>query len=483
MSASKTPVNGESMEKISQWIDGHREQITADILRLVKIISVSDPHSEVKPFGKPCREVLEEMMKIGREHGFQTENYDYYCGSMWREKSGGPVEESIGFWGHVDVVPLGDNWQFSPYEPFEKDGYIVGRGSQDNKGPTIGTMYCIQCLDELGIELKHPLRMFFGCDEERGMTDMEYYAENYPCPKMSIIADCGFPVCYGEKGIIETNLVSDEPLSEDVLSLSGGVASNMVPDFAEIVLKKTDRVKGALELLPKEIAVEEKEDSYRLTARGISRHTAFPDGGVSAIARLAKGLLYAGALSDEDAEKFMYLCEAGQDFYGRGLQIQCSDEISGRLSCVESMFGQKEDGRLWMHFNIRYPIEADSEKIVEAIGQSARRRGFSQELIRDSKPNYFDRNHPAVDLLTGVFNEIAGMETEPYVMAGGTYARKLPRAFAFGMGIPGEGLEHPMFLPGHGGGHEPDEGLRLESLFKAMKIFCMGLIALNDVEI
>ena len=264
MSASKTPVNGECMEKISQWIDDHREQITADILRLVKIISVSDPHSEVKPFGKPCREVLEEMMKIGREHGFQTENYDYYCGSMWREKSGGLVEESIGFWGHLDVVPLGDNWQFSPYEPFEKDGYIVGRGSQDNKGPTIGTMYCIQCLDELGIELKHPLRMFFGCDEERGMTDMEYYAENYPCPKMSIIADCGFPVCYGEKGIIETNLVSDEPLSGDVLSLSGGVASNMVPDFAEIVLKKTDRVKGALELLPKEIVAEEKEDSYRL---------------------------------------------------------------------------------------------------------------------------------------------------------------------------------------------------------------------------
>ena len=106
-------------------------------------------------------------MQIGREHGFETENYEYYCGSMWRKESGGPVEESIGFWGHLDVVPLGDNWQFSPYEPFEKDGYIVGRGSQDNKGPTIGTMYCIQCLDELGIHLKHPLRMFFGCDEER----------------------------------------------------------------------------------------------------------------------------------------------------------------------------------------------------------------------------------------------------------------------------------------------------------------------------
>ena len=71
----------------------------------------------------------------------------------------------------------------------------------------------------------------------------------------------------------------------------------------------------------------------------------------------------------------------------------------------------------------------------------------------------------------------------PYVMGGGTYARKLPRAFAFGPSMPGDSKEHSMFPAGHGGGHEPDECLKLSSLFEAMKIYCMGLIALDDYEL
>ena len=33
------------------------------------------------------------------------------------------------------------------------------------------------------------------------MKDMEYYVENYPCPKMSIIADCGFPSAMEKKAL------------------------------------------------------------------------------------------------------------------------------------------------------------------------------------------------------------------------------------------------------------------------------------------
>ena len=42
-----------------------------------------------------------------------------------------------------------------------------------------------------------------------------------------MIADCGFPVCYGEKGILEGWAAADDSFSEDVIDLYGGSAGKM----------------------------------------------------------------------------------------------------------------------------------------------------------------------------------------------------------------------------------------------------------------
>ena len=52
-----------------------------------------------------------------------------------------------------------------------------------------------------------------------------------------MIADCGFPVCYGEKGILEGWAAADDSFSEDVIDLYGGSAGNIIPDRAVLVLR------------------------------------------------------------------------------------------------------------------------------------------------------------------------------------------------------------------------------------------------------
>lgn len=188
----------ELYDKVSRWFEEHREEMIGDIIRLVRIPSVSCPQEgEETPFGEACRDCLEEMLAMGREFGFHTENYGNRVGSIGQQDK--DWDHMIGFWNHLDVVPVGNQWTYEPFEPVLKDYFLIGRGAQDNKGPAVGILYMMKCLRELEIPIKHQLTLFVGCDEEREMKDLEYYVSHHPTPRLSMIADSGFPVCYGEK--------------------------------------------------------------------------------------------------------------------------------------------------------------------------------------------------------------------------------------------------------------------------------------------
>lgn len=504
-------------EKISRWFDLHRDQMTGDIIRLVRIPSVSCPQDSAEaPFGKGCRDCLEEMLALGREHGFHTENYGNRVGSIGvKDKD---WDNMIGFWNHLDVVPAGNQWAGDPFEPVLKDYFLIGRGAQDNKGPAVGILYMMKCLRELQVPLKHQLCLFVGCDEERGMEDVEYYTGHYPTPRLSMIADSGFPVCYGEKGIMEGCFYSRQAVSESVLELAGGNASNMIPDTAHVVLKASDQLVQALsdtgilqgtapECLEhtdqmqrdkataangetnshERIKAEWQDGAIRISAMGKSKHSAFPEGSVNAVHELLRFLSRLAPLPEQDRELFGRLAYLSEEYYGEHAGISGSDEISGRTTCAATVL-QLQEGQAALHFNIRYIITADRDMLPARLSQAAEQNGLVWRTERDSAPNYFPREHPAVQLLTDLYNEITGSSAESFVMGGGTYARKLPNAFAYGVGgmkesEEDERIKKQLFLPGHGGAHEPDEGLNLRLLTEAMKIYAMAVTALNDCEL
>ena len=59
------------------------EEAIRDLIRIVNIKSVAElEQPEVKPYGKGCRDVLTEMLSMGREAGFSVRNYDGYVGCI-----------------------------------------------------------------------------------------------------------------------------------------------------------------------------------------------------------------------------------------------------------------------------------------------------------------------------------------------------------------------------------------------------------------
>jgi succinyl-diaminopimelate desuccinylase len=82
-----------------------------------------------------------------------------------------------------------------------------------------------------------------------------------------------------------------------------------------------------------------------------------------------------------------------------------------------------------------------------------------------------------IGVLNRIANEALGTRAEPYVMGGGTYARKLPRALGFG---PGRDAELPPSLGLRGGGaHQANEAQSIQFLFDALKVYVRSIIALE----
>jgi succinyl-diaminopimelate desuccinylase len=81
---------------------------------------------------------------------------------------------------HTDVVPSGppDAWRFSPFEPFEKDGLLYGRGVLDDKGPLAASFAALLILKRY--EQQIPGKFTFAAvgDEEVGVgVGIDYLLE------------------------------------------------------------------------------------------------------------------------------------------------------------------------------------------------------------------------------------------------------------------------------------------------------------------
>lgn len=182
--------------KIINKVEANAEEMIQSIKKIVSLPSVEGEALEDAPFGKDVKIALDETLKLAESLGFSTFNLDNYIG--WAQYGEG--EDYIGIIGHLDVVPTGAGWKQPPFSAYEENGTIYSRGILDNKGPILSCLYALHAIKQLNVELKKPVRIIFGCDEETGFKDLEYYLERVKPPVMGWTPDCKYPVVYGERG-------------------------------------------------------------------------------------------------------------------------------------------------------------------------------------------------------------------------------------------------------------------------------------------
>ena len=440
-------------EEIHNYIREHKEEIVNTLKELVKIPSVRGEKAKGAPFGKACKDVLEYTEKLYRENGFETE-LDYEGGYLLSYYGKG--EKSLGLFAHADVVPVGEDWVLTkPFCPIEKNGCLVGRGTLDDKSAIVISLYIAKMLKELKIPFNSNLVCFTGANEESGMEDIKSYVSKHTPPDFSLVADTGFPLYRGDKGILRFIATSTYSLKE-IEDFSGGTAFNII--LGEATVKYKNQI---------------------ITAKGISKHGALPEGSVNAGHLLAEKLLKEDLCID-DKKEIEFVSSTLEKYYGEIFCIENDDAVFGKLTCTNGIV-ETADKKLRLYFDMRYGTGVDIEETEEKIVKYFAENDWSVDFVKEQMPFLIDENNKYLSACLKTYEKFTGRENAPaYVNAGGTYAAYLPCAIETGTtlygGDPG-GL-----LPGHGAVHQSDEYINIEGMLEAMALTMLMILECDKCE-
>ena len=453
------------LKEIDRFVEENTENFKRDIARLVAVNSVQGTPEEDAPFGRGPREALDLGLQIARELGLGAVD----CAGKIGYAALGEGENYLATITHLDIVPVGEGWTGDPFVMREREGWLIGRGVMDDKGPSVLCLYALKYLKDKNIPLRYPIRALLGANEETGMADVEYYLENYPAPIFCFSPDANFPLCNGEKGIYHGRIVSNVPL-EKIVEIRGGVAPNVIPQKAEALVRAASLASSG-----RVTAESAGEGLWKLTAQGIGGHASLPEGTVNAIGVLVDYLLENGVCAGEEKALLELLALLHHAWDGSALGVQADDGLFEPLTIVGGVIGV-EDGRLFQTVDSRYPTNTSGEKI--AAGIRAKAGALAEVTVdRDTAPFYMSLDNPAVKTCVEAYNAVTGENAVPYTIGGGTYARDFSNAVSFGPEHP----ERPM--PAFAGPiHGADEAACVAWFQEALKVYILALIELEKLD-
>lgn len=459
-------------------VELRKDDLLEDLKQLLRINSERDDNQATAdaPFGPGPKVALQHMLAYGERDGFTVKNVDNYAGHI----EFGEGDETLGLFGHMDVVPAGDGWDTDPYEPTIKDGKLYARGSSDDKGPSIAAYYAMKIIKDLNLPLSKKIRFVIGSDEESGWGDMDHYFKTETAPDFGFSPDAEFPIINGEKGNISMRLQTAGTNGTDYILeyFQAGLRENMVPGTATAIIKvPTDQNESVIKAFDTYLAAQPvtghvavAEGAITLHLTGKNAHGANPQDGINA------GTFLAAFLQDyafeAGAKDFLKLAGTTlhEDYYGEKEGTAFEDEKMGKLTMNAGLFDFKADSvDNYINLNFRYPQGTNPATIQAGLETT-----IANPVVkvvpgeRNMEPHYVPVDDPLVATLLQVYEDHTGEKGYEQIIGGGTYGRLLKRGVAYGAMFPG--YVDTM--------HQANEFMALDDLFRATALYADAIYRL-----
>lgn len=403
--------------------------------KLVSFQSIAKEEGPEYPYGKEVCGAKEYVLELAKSFGMRVE--DVPGKYAYIEIGAGP--RLIGILSHLDVVPAGDGWTQDPFGGEIVDGRIYGRGTTDDKGPTIAVLHAMKALKEK-TTLSARIRLILGQTEENGeWRDIEAYTDAEEIPECGFTPDGDFPAIQNELGAMVFQVQMPQ---SGFLQGEGGTAPNMVPARARV-----------------------KTEFGTYEASGKACHGCAPWLGLNGISELMEKVHQA---EPENRFAQMYADLIGKTIYGEKLGIAAEDE-SGKLTLNVGLLEVRDETATLM-VDIRYPAKKNPNEISGSLVRQFSSYGASCECVYHVRPLYTPSDSPVLGALLSAYREVTGDDSRPISIGGGTYAKAMPNMVAFGPNFPGhENREHM-----------EDEYILVEDFLKLEEIYERALAYLLD---
>lgn len=453
-----------------EYIDSQKENLIKDLGEMIEIPSKLEGYDNPEyPFGKNINEALNEFLELGEKLGFKTKNIDKHCGYI----EFGEGEELVGIVGHLDVVPEGEGWKHEPYKLTIEDGKIYGRGTIDDKGPMIASLYAMKAVKE-NSKINKRVRLIIGLNEENDWRCINYYKKHEEMPTVGFSPDADFPCIYSEKALL--TVYTEEDYNEDPIIKIKTIDCknnriNVVPKYCGVKLEVCDKISEDLKkmLITKiedDISFTRINNEFYIETRGIQAHAAHPELGVNAISKmviLLKEIFDQFGVENTTMETLA--TKIGKETNGESLGIKHENKELGDLTLNLAKL-ELEDGKIKAGMNLRIPGDVNLEEIKEKITKQLQEikpyyKGQKESL-------YIPKENELVQKLCKIYNEYTGQNEEPLAIGGATFARAFKNCVSFGAMRPGE----PDMC------HQVDEYIEMQNLIDACNMYAIAIYEL-----
>lgn len=235
---------------VEAHLEATREGRHASYLKLLRIPSISTLSEHAPDCQRTAEWIAAELNRIGFDHVEVSPTGGHpIVYADWLHADGAPT---ILVYCHYDVQPVDpiDLWETAPFEPFIRDGRVVGRGSADDKGQLHMHLRAFEALLTTRGTLPVNIKIAFEGEEESTSANLARWLQANKARLAAdaiVISDTGFfegnrpALCVGLRGLVYTQIDVVGPATDLHSGGFGGLVENPANALARIVAELKDR--------------------------------------------------------------------------------------------------------------------------------------------------------------------------------------------------------------------------------------------------
>lgn len=469
--------------KAAQYAESTYQKEMLESLRQLMTFNTIAVEGLTSPDNPEHQKFKVELAKQAKDLGFDYTDYGYVVVIGL-----GDNKQRVGMITHGDIQPFNPSkWAQSPLtlDQTSEPGKLIGRGTEDDKGPISNALYAMKSIKDLKIKLKKRIELYVYMAEESDWEPLRQHIKLHSLPQLNITLDSEYPVVTAEKGygtismtFPKTNYTSSKSY---VSEFTGGFFGSQIPEDAHASIENANE-----KLLSK---IKQRANSHvgmsysyqwqgerlNISALGKSAHSSKPEYGVNAITHLAD-LLAVNHWPNNDSGALVNFINdhLGLGLYGKKFgDIAYSDDFMGPMSVQATVLKATATG-MQLNINIRRPSGKTTQQLKDEINSTLvqwqqQNQTKLVEVSNEINEPFVQKNAPQIGTLLDVFSFYTNIvDAKSISIGGGTNSRLFPNAVSFGPSMPGTQYT----------GHSEHEFITMKQFVLNLKMYTAVLIEL-----